>query len=352
MRILASPAFSNEKVNPYNALLYREINHIEPAVAEYSHKRALLGRYDIAHFHWPDGYINHPQKLKAWQRALLFLVIVVWLKLRGARIVWTVHNIFPHDAHHPQLSRRFLRWFAKQCDGLIFMSEQSQQQFFERYQPKHQTLTAVIPHGHYRTSYPQTVYPQTVSQQAARQALQIPPHKKVILCFGMIKPYKNIDGLITSFLTAKLSDYILIIAGSPDSPALGRRITELQAGHPQIKLFLEFIPDADVPLYHQCADLVILPYRAILNSGALLLALSFNRPVVAPHIGAFSNLQRELGAAWIHTYSDDLDADKLSTALATLEQQQRPEVCPLDNYDWKHLAEKTYRFYQGLNLVA
>src|SRR5690606_41450159 len=112
----------NKKVNPYNALLYQEVNNISPVVEEYSHLNALFKRADILHFHWPDGYINEPGLLKASQRVMMLSVVIICAKLRGTMIAWTVHNITPHDSFHPRLSDRFMRWFVRRCDGFIFMS--------------------------------------------------------------------------------------------------------------------------------------------------------------------------------------------------------------------------------------
>lgn len=343
MRILASPAFANEKVNPYNALLYREIDKISPSVNEYSHKKSWLGRYDILHFHWPDGFINQPKLLKAFQRVMILTFVVASAKAKGTKLVWTVHNIVPHDAYHAKLSQYFMRWFIKQCDGLIFMSELSKNTFFEHYQPQEELQWAIIPHGHYRTSYP-----PAIDKGQAKKQLGLPENKKVLLSFGMIKPYKNIDVLVDVFARANPAEYLLVIAGNPDTPQMAECLEALQATSDKVRLFLKFIPDEELSVFLSAADLVILPYKAILNSGALLLALSFNKPVIAPRIGAFTALQQELGSQWIHCYDGELQPETLISASQQLLQAERPDICPLGNYDWDRLAQATLDFYRGL----
>ena len=385
MRILASPAFANEKVNPYNALLYRGIETvvietvvietvatetvdstiidsktiankaidrktnnskiIKPSVSEYSHKKALLGKYDIIHFHWPDGYINQHSLLKLIQRAFVFSLIILMTKLKGAKIVWTVHNIAPHDAYHPKLSRLFMDWFINRCNGLIFMSEASKTTFFNLHQPPATIQYAIIPHGHYRSSYP-----AAIDKAIAKTQLGLSPDKKILLFCGMIKPYKNINALIQTFSQAQLADYELVIAGNPDSLQLEKQLQQQKGNNSSIHLFLRFIPDAELHVYLSAADVVILPYKSILNSGALLLALSFNKPVIAPHIGAFVALQQELGSQWVYSYEGDLQAPTLTTALYELAKLERATICPLENYDWNKLAASTVAFYQHLFL--
>lgn len=360
MRILASPAFANEKVNPYNALLYRSIETLfsnsgeqknsntastnqTKKVTEYSHSKALLHKYDILHFHWPDGYINQPNFMKSIQRACLFVLVLLTSKAKGTKIVWTVHNVAPHDAYHAKFSQRFMNWFVKQCDGFIFLSEESQKTFLNYFKPLSTTHCSVIPHGHYRQSYS-----AAIDKNMAKAELGLPQQKKVLLFFGMIKPYKNIDSLIQIFTESQLEEYILVIAGKPDSPQLEEQLRAKKLNNPSIHLFLEFIPDNQLHLYLSTADIVVLPYRSILNSGALLLALSFSKPVIAPHMGAFIALQKELGAAWVYSYEGDLQPNTLCNILGELEIMERPSLCPLEKYDWNKLAASTLNFYQQL----
>ena len=343
MRILASPAFSNERVNPYNALLYREMQKLGVPVDEYSHRKAVLEPYDIVHFHWPDGYMNERGFFKAWQRIALFVLIITLLKLKGTKVVWTAHNVAPHDAFRPALSQRFMNWFIQRCDGLIFMSEDSKNAFFKQYQAPQQLKYAIIPHGHYRNSYP-----AAIDQQQAKATLGLLPDKKVLLFFGMIKPYNNVDTLIKVFNQAQLEQYTLVVAGSPETSALANDIKHLAESNPDVHVFLRFIPDNELHTYLSAADIVVLPYKAIFNSGALLLALSFDKPVIAPHIGAMVVLQKQLGEQWIHSYRDDFQTQTLQQAIAQLETAERPAVCPLDEYNWDHLADATVKLYQRL----
>lgn len=341
LRILAWPAFSNEKVNPYNSLLYRELVRQGATVTEYSHKRALFDNQDVAHFHWPDGYINQANLLKSIQRLLLLVTVIFILKLKRTKIVWTVHNVAPHDAFRPGLSSRFLNWFSKRCNGFIFMSKANLEKFHERYGQAPQQATALIPHGHYRSCYP-----TAPGQSAARQQLGLPTENRVLLFFGMIKPYKNIPALMSVFNQAALPNCTLVIAGNTEPPELRQEITQLR--NADTHLFLEFIADEQLPVYLSAADYVILPYKAILNSGALLLALSFNKPVIAPHMGAIISMQEELGKHWIQSYNGDLTPSNLQDSINYLDTHQRPLVCPMDNYNWDALANQTLNFYQHL----
>lgn len=344
MRILASPAFSNEKVNPYNALLYRELERLNITVEEYRYTKAARKFSDIVHFHWPDGYINRASLGESLVRMLCMVVMVYVLKLKGSKLVWTVHNTAPHDAFHPGFSHRFMQWFILHCDGFIFMSEANKAAFYQRFLTSSESRCAIIPHGHYRSCYP-----PAIDRLTAKKNLGLNAEKKVILFIGMIKPYKNIDGLMQVFNEAALEGYQLVIAGAPDvtSPELCSTLAGLK--NPNTTLFLRFIPDNELADFMSAADVVILPYKNILNSGALLLALSYNRPVIAPHMGAVADLQNKLGLKWIYSYAGGLTASCLQHALIALEHSSRPEVCPLDDYSWDKIAAKTLDFYRQIS---
>ena len=343
MKILASPAFSNEKINPYNSLLYREITGLGSEVSEYSHSKAIFKKFDVIHFHWPDGYINKKSVLKAWQRITVFIAVLISAKLKGSKIVWTVHNVVPHDAFHPKLSKHFMGWFISQCDGLIFMSEEGRQAFFNLYGSDQNLKYQIIPHGHYRNSYP-----ASIDRNEARKLLNLKFDKKIILSLGMIKPYKNIDGLIKTFNIGEFNNYELVVAGKPETPELSDELKRLSQNAENVSLFLKFIPDDEVNIYLSAADILILPYNAILNSGALLLALSFNKPVIAPHMGAIIALQKELGQEWIYSFKGELNSNSLLEALTFFESTYRSDICPLDNYNWDRLAQSTLAFYTTL----
>jgi beta-1,4-mannosyltransferase len=350
MHIVASPAYKNESLNPYNALLYRDIEIAGHRVSEYSHKTAITKQYDIIHLHWPDGYIDVANWVKVIQRALLLAIIIMVSKIKRAKLVWTVHNLEPHDAHHPKFSQWFLKQFTAVCDGFIFLTKEGSKKFATIYPDvnistdyRKKKRTAIIPHGHYRDSYP-----PPITQLAAKKSLGIPKDKSVLLFLGMIKPYKNCDGLIREFLKAELQNTVLVIAGKVSTAEHQRKLEMLAANQPNILMRLHFIPDSDLAFYMSAADKVILPYKSILNSGALLLALSFNKAVIAPRLGAFIDLYEELGSKWIGIYDGDLNAEKLTFNFNYQNQISNKVPCPLENYDWNKIAELTLKFYQEL----
>jgi glycosyltransferase involved in cell wall biosynthesis len=202
----------------------------------------------------------------------------------------------------------------------------------------------VVPHGHYRQADP-----QTVTRESARQQLGIELDVNVILSFGRIRTYKNVPHLVRTF--GQLSDprTQLVIAGLPEA-IVADELQEFQAkGDTRIHWHLDFIPEAMTSVYFQAADLVVLPYREILNSGGALLALSQNRPVLVPDKGSLGELQARVGHEWVRTYTGELSSAELQAALGWAQNTPRAQVAPLEAFDWQEIARLTVAAYQSLH---
>jgi glycosyltransferase involved in cell wall biosynthesis len=139
------------------------------------------------------------------------------------------------------------------------------------------------------------VFPDTdLTPAEAKKRLGIRNGERTLLFFGNIRPYKGLEYLVEAFqqLAAKHSDYRLIIAGEGKrgSEKYLKEVQQLIArDSSQIRIIqkIHFIPDEETELYFKAADVLILPYKAIFQSGVLFLAYNFGLPVVATDVGAF-----------------------------------------------------------------
>jgi glycosyltransferase involved in cell wall biosynthesis len=117
---------------------------------------------------------------------------------------------------------------------------------------------------------------------------------------------------------------------------------------PAVRLELEFLSPDRIAMVLRAADLVVLPYRAIQNSGSAILALSADRPVVVPELGAMTELQRQIGADWVHTYSGDFTPAVLTDSLRWLRNGDRPARPDLTDLDWQTIAAETVAAYRDV----
>lgn len=342
LKVLAWPAFKTRYKNPYNWLLYSPMLKQGVQVEEFSSVQLLRDRYDIFHVHWAtETIVRHPNPIVAWGRAKLMLALIDWAKLRGTRLIWTVHDATPHIVLHPSLADWFQQELASRVDGYINICEPGQAITQTQFPLLKQRPNIIIPHGHYRGEYP-----NQISRKQARQQLGIPESVPMMLFLGYIAAYKNVPHLIQVFRQGTDPHLNLVIAGKPELPKLRAEVQAAAQNDPRIKLILNYIPNEQLQWYFKAADLVVLPFQEILNSGSALLALSFNCPVLVPQQGAMGELQAQVGVDWVKTYTGCLRAEILQESLTWALNTPRPSQAPLEALDWSILSQKTIAFYQ------
>jgi beta-1,4-mannosyltransferase len=342
MRALVFPSDGPKIDNPYCDLLYRNMERLGVVPVAFAPMRAIFGNYDVFHLHWPEYYLAH-RPVKALVGTLGLLLIVLWLRLRGTRIVWTAHNLHSHKLIYPRAERWFWRAFTVMLDGYIALSEASVHQACAEFPRLRSVPFFVIPHGDYRSSYP-----ATISKPDARGQLGISAEESVVLFFGGISTYKNVPHLVETFRRTSLANATLVIAGCASRREDEQEVREAVAGSSGIQLHLKRIPKEEVQVFFAAADLVVLPFLEIMNSGSAMLALSFDRPVLVPARGSLPELQTRVGGDWVRTYPSELDVDELESGIAWSRNAKRATRAPLTDFDWAGIARDTLAMYGQL----
>jgi glycosyltransferase involved in cell wall biosynthesis len=160
-----------------------------------------------------------------------------------------------------------------------------------------------------------------------------------------VRRYKNVAGLVEAFVNMPQPDAQLAIVGRLAPEALRDEIEAARAGDERVHLRLAAATPEEVVSWHAAADVVVLPYatESSLNSGAALLALSLDRPVVIPDGPSARELREQVGGEWVIPVKGDLP-DFLAAALAApAPSRTRPS---LDQLDWTRLARQTLAAYE------
>lgn len=226
-------------------------------------------------------------KFELFDRTLL----MIYYRLLGKRILLTAHNVNAgrRDANDTSLNRLTLRIQYRLTDHVFVHTEKMKRELAEQLQFDERRIT-VIPFG-INNAVPHT----HVTSAEARERLGIQKGAKTLLFFGHIAPYKGLEYLITAFRRVLIhgDDYRLIIAGRPKNcekywSAVREDISGLvQTG--RILLKAEFIPDDQTEVYFKAADVLVLPYKHIYQSGVLFLGHSFGLPVLASDVGSMKS---------------------------------------------------------------
>ncbi|MFL5574689.1 MAG: glycosyltransferase [Gemmatimonadaceae bacterium] len=338
LRVVGWPARRRE--NPYTALLYREMPALGVEVIEFSPARLLgaaLGSGPVVwHLHWPERMLNERWTVRAVTRATALLALATLARRAGAVLVWTIHNLHPHDWRRPWLERWFWGAFTSRLHGYIALSETGRAAAAEHLPELARLPGCVVPHGHYRGAYE-----DSITRDEARRRLGIAPDARVVGFVGQLRPYKNLPHLVRVFRQSAGPSDVLLVAGKPDGDAPRVAVEEAADGDPRVLLFPRFVTEPEMQLFLRAADLIALPYQDILNSGGALLALSFDRPVLVPRKGAMQELATAMGTDWMRTYAGELTADVLEDALAWACVPRGGACEPLRALSWPRIARDT-----------
>jgi glycosyltransferase involved in cell wall biosynthesis len=216
---------------------------------------------------------------------------MLYYKLLDKKIVLTVHNVNMgiRDSKDSVLNRCTLRVQYRLADHIFVHSDGMKVELIRDFGVPNSQVS-VIPFG-INNAVPNT----GLTRREARQQLDVGEGKKTLLFFGNIAPYKGLEYLVTALqkFVARRNDYLLIIAGRPKNcPQYWDQIR--QAIHEDVQegsvlLREEFIPDEETEVYFKAADVVVLPYRHIYQSGILFLGYSFGLPALAADVGSLKD---------------------------------------------------------------
>ncbi len=337
---------------PYIELLYAQIGNRNFGVYKCESRLDLLKglkKAAIIHLHWIEGYFFVPHhKHLTLLKSLVFISYLIFVRYVARRkIVITLHNLVPHRMLYPVLEYRMFAFTLKLADGVIVHNNYSQKMACRMYNIGEDKIR-VIPHGNFSL-----YYPNHISKEEARSKLKIPKNKFVMLSFGGIRKNKGLEELLDVLeeLSVYEKDLFIIIAGACGDAALAKRLKEFSNKFGQSSLVrTEYIPDEDIQILMNASDVGILPYREITTSGALLLYMSFKKPVIVADLEPIEELLQDSGIYYKHGDSEDLakvilGAKRGSYNLVKLAQ----EVFEISQkYQWNDIADKTVEFYDDL----
>lgn len=303
--------------NPYNVMLMRALE-ATPGVTmlPFTWRRFVLGRYDVFHVHWLEAHLSGPVLVKNLARQALALVGLVRLRVLRRALVRTQHNLeLPSGISRRELA--LLRLAERWTTMRLLINESTPHDGT--------TPVATILHGHYRDWF------------AALPRTPCVPGR--LAFFGRIRRYKNVDGLIAAFrdthdAEAASGRLTLHVAGRPSSAELTVALEDAARQDPRVSVELGFIADEDLVATVSAAELVVLPYLEMHNSGSILTALSLDRPVLVPDNAANRALAAEVGAKWVLRYSGTLTGEELVRALTRLRSAPPRGVPDLHRRDW------------------
>ena len=288
---------------------------------------------DILHIQWSRlPYFDHR--------------LIKSIRSLGIPIVHTVHDIIP--LYDPHSNVEPLQQIYEMVDAIIVHAGANRHDFQRIYPRVNENRIHIVPfiRSPYRVSLP------NVTREQIRREMDLPYDVPIFLFFGSIRHYKGLDILLSAFEKALQSepDIHLVVAGMPETT---EDVTLLRTALalPNVHVTGGYIPYAEMWKYYLVADVVILPYRAITQSAALMTAMEFGRAIIVTKVGALPESIE--GNGWVVEPEDPMSLYNVMVEAArntnTLQQMGIQSASLIkEKYDGAVVAEKTMELYRSI----
>jgi Glycosyltransferase len=292
-------------------------------------------------------------KFELFDRTLLML----YYRMLGKKITFTAHNVNAgkRDLDDSSLNRVSLKIQYELCDHILVHTRRMKSELVTDFRiPKEKV--SVIPYG-INNTVPKT----DLTSGEAKRMLGIADSDKTLLFFGNIAPYKGLEYLVSAFteLLNKDRSYRLIIVGRPKgSESYWKQIHQVIARSgigDRIVQRIKYIPDEETEVYFKAAEVLILPYAQVYQSGVLFLGYSFGLPAIAADVGDLKEDIIEGETGFVFKARDSVDlARKIekcfkSELFRNLETwRAHIKVYANERYSWDKVATVTTTIYSTL----
>ena len=265
-------------------------------------------------------------------------------RLLGYRIVWTAHDLLPHDQvfYDDHWARDML---ISSATTIIALSRATAEEIREL-GGQH---VRIIPMGSYAEPYT-----ATLTRKEARAGFGFSDDDVVVALIGRLERYKGVDLLLQAVAQLPSSSLIkVLIAGLCPDDAYRSELNQLvEKLGDRVTTRFQWIPDDDLARYFQASNIAVFPFRKITNSASVLLAQSFGLPVVIPDLHVLEDIPSD-GALRFESIQKQ-GVESLVAVLRRVEQLTESEFRDMSSAafswatknDWKSIARDTVDVYR------
>lgn len=268
--------------NPYQDLLYSAYGDSDMSVHGHRSIAGAIKAIEVStaatkilHLHWLNVILAEATDSEIPNRISEFKTQLQRAKAAGAKIVWTVHNVLPHEGYQMEPSIEVRKAIVAAADIVHVMNPETVircQPYFEI--PVEKVIR--IEHAGYHS-----FYPELAGSISRKKMWGLPERANVLVSLGGIKPYKGLGDFAAVFQKHAQSDTHFLIAGKAAADFNKSELAKAAEFSTNLHVFPEMVADSQVSSLMQMAAAVVIPYQASLNSGALALGLTYGKPILA-----------------------------------------------------------------------
>jgi glycosyltransferase involved in cell wall biosynthesis len=284
-------------------------------------------------------------------------VLLLYYRLLGKKITFTAHNVNAgkRDSNDSFVNRLSLKIQYRLSHHIFAHTAKMKSEVVSEFCIP-ENKVSVIPFG-INNTVPNT----SLSSAEAKRQLGVSSSDKTVLFFGNIAPYKGLEYLIAAFteVSKKDGNYRLLIVGKPKGCEDYWKQIQQTIAHSGIRdrviEKIEYVPDEATELYFKAADVLILPYTHVFQSGVLFLGYSFGLPAIAADVGTLKEEIIESESGYVFKRCDSSDLAKTIRRYFASElfhelRHRRPQIKEYANerYSWDKVAAITKTVYSNL----
>lgn len=336
------------EANPYGGLLGRGLASVGvELVAGHAQEfdaawvRANRGHVDVLHLNWPHYLYDAPDLTSRVVRAAGLIDNLALARELGYKIVWTVHNLFPHESSTPDLDRLVRLAVIQLATAVITHCDYARGLVLRHFHRSDGVV--VIPHGHFMD-----VYPNTLSHQRARQKYGLAEEHFVYLFFGNVRPYKGLEKLLDVFCGLPGEHLRLLLAAKVYNEYGDRFVEMARQRDPRIIVHSSrFFANEEFQHFFNAADVSVLPFVDVLTSGSAITALGFGQPLITPAVGCLPELvDNTTGILYDQRQPDALQEAMIAVQSRDQSAMRNAARQRARGLDWAEIGRRTLLAYK------
>ncbi|KKW10188.1 MAG: Glycosyl transferase group 1 [Microgenomates group bacterium GW2011_GWC1_49_7] len=286
------------------------------------------------------------------QKVMYFTSLLLYAKkINHFKTVFSLHDVLPFE--EDKKLRKILKMFYGLADSFTVGNEKEAEKLTKYFGIADNKIN-IIHHGIYNL-----FDKNQFSQNLAKSYLNIPREKKVILFFGWLREYKGFENLIRAAYKLKKQEanFCVYVTSALKYASAGlvnkylRLIKRLNLENEFILNF-NYLDSRDIEPVFKAADIVALPYTKVSQSGVLMMAMGFKKPVVITDVFYERKWVSKRAGLMAEAGNNEDIAEKLKQLLQNkslaLEYGNEGYNYASLVFSWQKIAKQYYQAYKRL----
>lgn len=292
--VLMYPAHTVRNDNPFIKTLSEALIMQGVQLSSYNPSFAFRSA-PVMHVHWPERVFHNRLGSRFSAVADFYarnmLRTMERIRDAGGKVVWTAHNLEPHDAWGPRQKEvwNLLRQeFFRKVTDVAMLSSGARITLLRSFPELSSARFHTVMHQNFIN------YFGGFQLEDTRSRLGFHPQDTVFLTFGYIKRYKRVSEMIREFRSAKLKASRLVVAGRIESSY--RRDVEAARGSDERVVILDYaLGDQELASLIKSSNACVFNFCGQFNSGSLITSLSIGTPAIFPKFEAGAEIAERIG---------------------------------------------------------